>query len=618
MAGDAIPAAASGPGDQPDRTSTSNPVTTALTSLLSAVEPARPAFDLNPASTADATSAADDGTAIHAGSSTDHHTNADSSTAKQDAADGGKDHKRSVVRAWLLAGATRWAKGGGVANKRLDLAKARAGAHQVKEARQTTVNRASGPGAGPAGRSSAGSGTKPGGGKGSSGGGGKGPRSNGSAHKSPGKSGSGAGAGSGGHGGGRGSSGGGAGGPGHHGSGGGTSPKKNGKDKAAHSGSTGNSNGGMHKQRKSLGVLTATDGKDGNGLAPTHRSGKNLKQPAGPGKDGSSGKQGSTGKPGAAGSGGASGTSGGTSKSPDLTKQPKHGKTKDTGKTKTEETKSGKGGKDAKTVDLTKTPSSRKNGQPGPGKDSNRQTARQVIGADGRPFDTRESRETGHRDGVRAAKVAAHFGAYKDGLRDGWDDQQKANAKDKARLDQAHTTYVKAQDEEPKVTPTSTGRTATPIEVVSIDPVNITLGPGVLKSSVRRNEVRNFLGFITRLEAKADLLQQISDVTKGLQAEAEDQVTDINDLLAQARSPKIAAGEKVVHKLGKLAEAAQVQADQAADVHKRALRAADACQALLSNVNTRYRPIFQAVVDSPETRPAEMRFYRDRGYTTAA
>ncbi|KPC96589.1 hypothetical protein ADL27_02805, partial [Streptomyces sp. NRRL F-6602] len=100
-----------------------------------------------------------------------------------------------------------------------------------------------------------------------------------------------------------------------------------------------------------------------------------------------------------------------------------------------------------------------------------------------------------------------------------------------------------------------------------------------------------------------------------LEQHAREQTKQVNELLEQARA--VQGGDKVVAALTKLAEAAQVQETKAADIHRRAARSADACQAVHANAETRYGGIYQAVIDSPETSPAELAFYRDMETTRA-
>ena len=240
----------------------------------------------------------------------------------------------------------------------------------------------------------------------------------------------------------------------------------------------------------------------------------------------------------------------------------------------------------------------------------------------GKPWTTQPAREAGYRDGARAARVAAQAQAYRDGTKDGWNDVTGAAKREKARLDKAHAARQKERDKPNKPKDQTVNATSAdyhkprPIEVTGIDAKEIHLGAGALKPSVSRGEVRNFVTFIARLEEKSTAMQKAAESTKALQTEAETQADEVTELLEDAKGVK--GGDKLIAKLERLADAAKTQSSKAAEARKRAVRAADACKALAANVKTRYEPIFKAVVDSPETRPAEMKFYRDHGYTTAA
>ncbi|WP_330479972.1 hypothetical protein OG301_39205 (plasmid) [Streptomyces platensis] len=614
MASATVPAAVPEP-NEPTSTNPGNPSSGLFSSLLTPVDPVRPAtFDIPAPTEAEGGTAA---SAAGASSASYHHTDeASSATGKSS---GGAIEKRSVWRAWLLAGATRWAKGGGAENKRLDVAKTRA-QRGAKEDRKVTVNRSEGlagktaPGAGGGGNS--------GGAKGNSGGGTKGPtkapekpvknppkeqpkgprNSNGSAHQGPAGRSGGSGS-SGGGGDGRGPAGG--------GSNSGTTPKNDktdagrdqkpkadlSKGKGKGSGTGGKGATGPAGSTGKPGTAGGSGSGSGKGSGPADTTGKNTKSPetkADPGKGNAKDKKqdsakvdlskGKAGKPGASGEGAAGKNSGPNSPT---------GKA-DKGKSK--------GGKSEQTPSET-TKTSKK---------------------DGKPFTTRESRATGYRDGVRAAIYVAHARAYRDGVKDGWSDVAKAAKRQKAELDKAHEKRKKAReaarDKETDVNAASSAdhHPAQPIEVVSIDAKNIMLGSGALRDSIGRGEVRNFVTFVARLEAKADVMQKVADATKGLKAEAEEQAKEVTDLLEEAKSPKVKAGEKLIAKLEKLADNAKVQAMKAEEVHKRALRAADACKALLSNVKTRYEPLFMAVVNSPEIKMPELNFFRDHGYEKAA
>ncbi len=119
-----------------------------MAALMAAVEPARPVT-----ATAGARPDGDDPTAkADADGVVDRSSpgvTSESFKAPEDLTGAGSDaagarHKEGVFKTLIRAGATRWAKGGGAANKRLELEKARAGAHQVKETRTTTVMKSPG------------------------------------------------------------------------------------------------------------------------------------------------------------------------------------------------------------------------------------------------------------------------------------------------------------------------------------------------------------------------------------------------------------------------------------------------------------------------------------------
>ncbi|WP_331756593.1 hypothetical protein [Streptomyces decoyicus] len=619
MATATVPAAVPDP-NEPTSTNPGSPSSGLFSTMLAPVEPARPAtFNIPAPATPEG---ATDAPATGASSASYHQTGeGDSTTGKS----GSTIDKRSVWRAWLLAGATRWAKGGGAANKRLDVAKTRA-QRDAKEDRKVTVNRSEGT-AGKAG-SGTGSGGNSGAAKGNSGSGSKGPtkapekpvknppkeqpksprNSNGNAHQGPagrsGGSGSPAGGGAG-----RGSTGG--------GSNSGTTPK-NGKTDA----------GRDHKPKADL-----TKGSDkGRG---TNASGKSGTGPAG-----------SAGKPGASGggSGSAKGTDakGGAGKN---TKSPEPktgtGTGKDNAKGSKQDGKQGNG-----KVDLTKgkAPQNSKSGRgteeadgKGGGKkapdgtaekgksskadEPKRETAK-TGEKNGKPFSTKESRLTGYRDGTRAAKAVAHAKAYGDGVKDGYRDVTEAAERQKTELDKAHEERKKAQeaarDKETDVS--GAGSSAdhhkpVPIEVKGVDANTVWLGEGADRNSISRSEVRSLKTYERRLEAKETSMKKVAEGTKLLKAHAEAQAQKVTALMEATKTVK--GGEKLIASLVKTADDAKIQAGEAEEIHKRAVRAADGCAAVLANAKTRYGGMHKAVIDSDEDVPGEMSFYRDGAETNA-
>ncbi|MEU6332029.1 hypothetical protein ABZ851_32955 [Streptomyces sp. NPDC047049] len=580
MATDAAPPVSGGSPDLPDppTSPTAGTATTPtgdtgiMAALMAAVEPARPV-----SATGAGTRPAGDDPAAKAdpGGSLDRSSpgvTSESFKAPEDLAGAGSDaagarYKEGVIKTLIRAGATRWAKGGGTANKRLDLEKARAGAHQVKEARTTTVMKSPGL---PTRNGSGGAG---GGARNS---GGNGSRNSGRSSIGKGSTGTGSG-GSGGAtgGGGRGSSGS----NGSGGSGGGR-------------GTSGNGGGGSSKKSGSKG---ATD--SGN-----------------KGKGGSSGNAGAGGKAGKDGKAGASGSSGGSSSG---------GNSGDS---------KGKADKGKKTGDSSKGAgeSSGSGGAAGePGK---------ADGADG--CDTRtplqRSRETGHGDGSAVRNAVDHVKAYALGAKDGYQDKKKENGKEHARLDKAHAAHKAKQQESKKQGVTVTGPSGQtlviappdegddgvstdvkPLRVKKIDPNTLTLGTTGAAGSISRKELRNFKQYERKLEAKEIHLIRVADACKQLEAAAQDEAKDCQQLAEQAKS--VQGGQKLAGKLTQLADKAKAQATEAAELAKRAKRAAEMCKVVLTNIGTRYAPLYKAVVDSDETKPAELRFYNDKGsYAPAA
>lgn len=608
MATDTVPAAVPGPPDPPgDTTQAGQPARGFLASMVAPVQPARPTFDLHPTTSgadAETTTAGPDqvlDASAPGVSSASFRDTTDHAAKNSDPA--GARHKRSIWKEMWLAAATRWAKGGGTANKRLDLAKAKAQAkaHQVKENRTVTqmnsgglpVRNTGGSGAGSKGNS----------GKSGRDSAGKGPV-NSSGNRSGG-AGRGGGSGSGGGRGGTGSSGS----SGASGSGAGGGKGRHG----AHNGGSGKSPSAGGDKHTGSG---SGSGSSGKGQGAGRDGGKTRHSPSG-----SSG----TGSSGTGGSGGGTGKQGGSGK---------HGK----------DGAAGKDGKPGKT-DLTKQPSNaaKQDGQSGQHKGGVQKTPLQ------------KSRETGHQDGGAVRNVVDHVKAYKDGVVDGYRDTKTRNAKEHDRLTKAHDAQ-RQKTTDPKAPQTPNGPAngsgpdatqpgsgpltavtqgqkitieddnapledplmgkATPIQAKGIDTNKITLGEGFLKTSIKRSELRTFKQYENRLEARIDGFARVVDATKALAAQAREQAHDCLTLLEDAKN--VEGGAKLVTALQKLTDQATAQADEADEVHAQALKAHDFGKAVLSNVQTRYQPLYQAVVDSDETKPAELRFYKDRGITRSS
>lgn len=240
-----------------------------------------------------------------------------------------------------------------------------------------------------------------------------------------------------------------------------------------------------------------------------------------------------------------------------------------------------------------------------------------------RPLLTREARETGYRDGHRAGRATAKGRAYGHGFQDGWrsvmdtaDDEKQAldRARDLRKEDRKEPTMTTAPSRPapaipPKPTePPTVPAPAAPLKVAAVDATTIVLGPDADRASMTRGEVRTLKGFERRLTDHHGRVQAVAESTRGLGLHASLQAEQVTQLLEQAKGIK--GGGKLLAKLARLQEAAQTQAALAQETHTRAVRGADATSAVLANVETRYSSIYQAVVDSDETEPAELTFYK--------
>ncbi|MFE7758321.1 hypothetical protein [Streptomyces sp. NPDC057429] len=628
MATDTAPPVPAGPPDPPAVPAASTaPAPTGdtgiMAALMAAVEPARPVTataGARPEGDDPAAKADPDGVVDRSSpgvTSEQFKAPEDLTGAGSDAA--GTKHKEGVFKTLIRAGATRWAKGGGTVNKRLDLEKTRAGAHQVKEARTTTVMKS------PGLPTRSGSGGAGGGGRNSGGnsGGNSGRNSTGNGSTGTGRGGSGGATG----GGGRGSS-------GSNGNGGSGSGR----------GTSGNGGGGSSKDTSAKGPKdSGAKGKDGS----SGNSGSG-------GKAGKDGKSGASGNGGGSTLGGSSGGNSGTSKDKaDKDKGAKADLTKGGGSGHGSGGSSGSSGGSGKNGGSSGSSGSGKSGSSGSGGGSGSSGSSGKSGGSGHSANgtdnrtpLQRSRETGHGDGSAVRNAVDHVKAYAQGTKDGYQDKKGENGKEHARLDKAYADH-KAKQPEPKKDdpkqgdPKKQGTTVTgpsgqtiviappergddgvstdvkPLLVKEIDANTLTLGTDGARGSVSRKELRNFKQYERKLEAKENHLIKVADACKSLEAAAEDEAKDCQELADQAKA--VEGGEKLAAKLTRLADAAKAQATEAAELAKRAKRAAEMCKVVMTNIGTRYAPLYKAVVDSDETKPAELRFYNDKGsYAPAA
>ncbi|MFE5482998.1 hypothetical protein [Streptomyces sp. NPDC056527] len=623
MEADTAPAAVPDPNDRTQPA----PQPGLFASVLAPVEPARPAaFSIDPAPTG--TLAADD---VAGASSAAFHgdENGDPNyPGKGGNSTGQTRGKESVVRAWLLAGAERWKKGAGANIKRLEVQKARAMAQQVKESR--TVNRSekheakAGPASGPASTS----GSKSAAGGGAS----KGPakKQDSSAGRAPKNTQNG-----------RGTNGAGdtrAKAPAPAPAGPKTAPAskpapapktpKRAKDPApsktdASGGSKRDSSG---TDAKPAGGRTSKDGRTeggsssgkGGASSPRKDYAKDWKTPADEDDDKTPKR--------------TQGKTSGRGKVSLLKKRPTTSTDRDASQKKADtpatpdapETRrpaepAAKKPESTKPADDPKKPVDKKGTSKDTPKAPTDAEKYAFVIRQREPLHTRSARETGYRDGNRAGRTAAQVRAYRDGVKDGWHQAIDAGEQEKQVLDQAHAQRKHQQQRDkdkdsavpptPAAPPKPTRAPAIPIPVTGIDASSVHLGDGANRTALARSEVRTLKGFERRLKAKTTVMQDVAERSRGLETHAIQQAAAVTRLMEDAKSVK--GGEKLVGTLARLEDAAKAQAAQAADVHKRAARGADAADTVHTNAQTRYAAIYQAVVDSPETKGAEGRFYKE-------
>lgn len=620
MVSDTAAAAAPGP-DTPHTGTTATPTTpdtaptdNGLTALLTPVQPAR--LTLNPTNAGDTPSTAGTDT-LTSVSSADYHAHNQDPTQTSNSTDTGVNGKtqQSILRAWMLAGAERWKKGADARNKALDIQKARAQALQVKESR--TVNRSEkivggSTNSGTTSHNNAGKSLNNKTSNANKGAGTSKNDHNTTKNGPAGRHNSGP-AGSGGS-----SSSGGA---GRHGGG-----PSHGKQNTSRDRAKTNTNGPNSSKPPGSRKDPAKPSSTGGGKSPTGNgggTGSTGSKGSGAGGVGSSNGRG----PGGTGSpGGPRGSAGKDGKPGKDT--PAHAPTTKTPKTVKDTAGNGKPDKHRK-VDLEKKPA-RKDERTG-ATTGTAPTGKTTVGVKktpgptspsgagtGRPLNVQESREAGYRDGTRAATVAAHVEAWRDGVRDGWTDRKADAAREKARLDQAHTARTQpATAPQQKVPPMPTEPPTAhpgpqPIQVTAVTHTGVTLGAGADRSSISHGEVRSLKQFQRKLAAKTDTLARIAEGSRSLKAHAEEQLKHITHLTELARLSN--AGDDLLSGLLKLEEAAKTQSMAADEIITRAVRGHEACTVLTGNTETRYGGIYKAVIDSGLIAPADLHYYKDSAH----
>ncbi|MEV7600468.1 hypothetical protein AB0O91_24145 [Kitasatospora sp. NPDC089797] len=128
--------------------------------------------------------------------------------------------------------------------------------------------------------------------------------------------------------------------------------------------------------------------------------------------------------------------------------------------------------------------------------------------------------------------------------------------------------------------------------------------------TMSRGEVRTLRAFENRLAEKRDVLTRVAEDSKTARKYAEQHADRAQYLAEQAKTVK--GGDALLRKLHRLAESARELKGRASSAEQLAASGAEAVTVLAANAETRHGPIYQAVVDSPLTTPAERGFYSDQ------
>ncbi|MHA6764714.1 hypothetical protein [Streptacidiphilus sp. PAMC 29251] len=305
-------------------------------------------------------------------------------------------------------------------------------------------------------------------------------------------------------------------------------------------------------------------------------------------------------------------------------------------------------------------------------KSSPASTAKATPEATGRPpLRTQPAREAGYRQGTKVAATAGKVEAYRDGAKDGWDDQRAADHAEAKQMDEARTrNAIKPQKVQPELKPASgstadmtkqpapaaaqeskktapetsaastppvavserekpmtptkpapttaavppkaqAAPTAAPVRVNAVGAKSVSFtGADGVQHVMGRGEIRTLRQFERRLSEDATRLARIEEATRETQAHAELLFTRANRLFEEAKAVK--GGVTLSMVLLRLAERAKVLHGRAQEVQRNAQRSTEAVKVLSANANTRHGGIYKAVVDSPLTIPAERAFYQDK------
>ncbi|MFD8954614.1 hypothetical protein ACFV0B_37810 [Streptomyces xanthophaeus] len=236
------------------------------------------------------------------------------------------------------------------------------------------------------------------------------------------------------------------------------------------------------------------------------------------------------------------------------------------------------------------------------------------------PYTAQPAREDGFRAGAQQAAAEADRAAWQDGYKDGQQAIRDKAARDKAQMDATRDRGVPPVPAKPTAQTVPPGPPAAPPVPASGSgqtPTAVPLGARVSGDTVQlssgrtltRGEVRSLRGFTRFLSGKQWESHQIADECKEAKEVSADRVKEIQELIERCQDPKIKGGRHLIAALQRLHEATAQQAREADLMDSNAQRGIEALRTLSHNAEARHGGVYRAVVDSPETSPAERAFY---------
>ncbi|MFF4384451.1 hypothetical protein [Kitasatospora sp. NPDC001547] len=157
---------------------------------------------------------------------------------------------------------------------------------------------------------------------------------------------------------------------------------------------------------------------------------------------------------------------------------------------------------------------------------------------------------------------------------------------------------------------TSTTNGATPASKIKVTPSTVRFTADGEERELGRTEIRTLKGFENTLRKRGADLAKIAEESKSAVTVATQHALAAQRLHERAKAVK--GGESLIWQLEALADHCRELCKAAEQTERHATNGAEAAAALVVNADTRHGAIYQAVVDSKLTIPAEKEFYKDQ------